>query len=138
LKKTLIFALYGAILLCLSTPLPAAEPLSEGQAAPAAGVFFDTLTSYRLLDELEQCRIIKQEAFVLRELDKTNERMVKVLEERIKILEKNQADLLRMNEAALKNAEEARKVAGGKWYEKLWDTGKWIGLGILVGLAAGG
>lgn len=138
MKKSLIFALCLTIWGTTHTPVWGAELIGEGQPAPFNGVIFDTLTSFRLLDELEQCRIIKQEASVLRELDKTNERLVKVLEERIHILEKNQADLLRMNEAALKNSEEARKVADGKWYEKLWDTGKWIGLGILVGLAAGG
>lgn len=88
-----------------------------------------------MLEELEQCRITDQEVEALRSLVRNHEEMERIYKARIEMLEKNQRDLLRMNDAALKNAEIARETAGGKWYEKAFDTGKWIAVGVLFGLA---
>ena len=116
--------------------------------APAAGfaadeaIVFDTTVSDRLLGEVEMCRA---DLPVLRELsektfalDEVREEREALLRDRVVFLEKQQAELMKMNDQALKYGEMARKEAGGTWYQQALATGKWLGLGILLGLALGG
>jgi len=116
--------------------------------APAPGfaadeaVVFDTAVSDRLLGEVEMCRA---DLPVLRELsertavlDEIRGERESLLRERIVFLEKQQTELIKMNDQALQYGEMARKEAGGTWYQQALATGKWLGLGILLGLALGG
>jgi len=116
--------------------------------APAAGfaadeaIVFDTTVSDRLLGEVEMCRA---DLPVLRELsektfalDEVREEREALLRERIVFLEKQQTELIKMNDQALQYGEMARKEAGRTWYQQALATGKWLGLGILLGLALGG
>ena len=105
-------------------------------------VVFNATTSDRLLGEVEMCRY---ELPMLRELsektfalDEVREEREALLRERVVFLEKQQAELMKMNDQALKYGEMARKEAGGTWYQQALATGKWLGLGILLGLALGG
>lgn len=127
----------GAIVLILALLLPPLTAFADDEA-----VTFDARTADRLLGEVESCR---RDLPMMRELDEKNMALNELrverealLRERIAFLEKQQAELLRMNDQALKYGEEARKTAGGTWYERAFDVGKWIGLGVLFGLAIGG
>jgi hypothetical protein len=109
------------------------------------GVFLMHPDSFRLLHELEQCRDTLDENDVLRALNqKANEmegirrEREKLLRQRIDFLEKQNAELLQMNEQAVEMAKAIRRESGGMWYQKLFEAGKYIGLGVLVGIAIGG
>lgn len=112
---------------------------TEPRGAPGPGVIFDAAQSDRLLEEMEACRA---QLPLLRELVSRDEQLDEIrierealLRERIGFLEKQQAELLRMNDQAIRQAELARKTAGGSWWEQALAAGKWIGLGILLGFA---
>jgi hypothetical protein len=86
------------------------------------------------------CRIVQEENVKLQLLDDKNSQLDEIrkerealLRERIGFLEQQQVELIRLNDQALK----VGKQAGAKWYQELFTAGKWIGLGILVGFAAG-
>ena len=116
--------------------------------APAPGfaadeaVVFDTAVSDRLLGEVEMCRADLPVLRALSErtavLDEIRGERESLLRERIVFLEKQQTELIKMNDQALQYGEMARKEAGGTWYQQALATGKWLGLGILLGLALGG
>jgi hypothetical protein len=104
-------------------------------------VIFDGPGSGRLLKEVESCR---EELPLLRaisekdaQLDEIRVEREALLRERISFLEKQQGELLRMNDQAIKTADLARKTGGGTWYERLFTAGKWIGLGIVLGFVGG-
>jgi hypothetical protein len=126
-----------ALVLALALLLPPASCLADDGA-----VCFPTPVADRLLAEVESCR---DELPTLRALDEKNAALDEIrkereelLRERIAFLEKQQGELMRMNDQAIKYGEEARKAAGGSWWEKAFNVGKWIGLGLLLGLAIGG
>jgi len=117
-------------------------PAPTGGTGP--GMFMDLPSSDRLLEDVESCRVIREENSVLYRLNEKNEQLEEIrkerealLRERIDFLERQQGELLRMNEQAIKTADLARKAGGGTWYEQLFTAGKWIGLGILLGFVAG-
>mgnify|MGYP001590156300 CR=1 FL=1 len=132
----------GCVLLLL-VPMPcfSAELATGAGSGPRQGVFFDTSASDRLLEEVEACRV---DLPILRSLEEKNSQLDEIRKERenlyrerIGFLEKQQGELLRMNDQAIKTADLARKSGGGSWYEQLFTVGKWIGLGILVGFVVG-
>ena len=128
------------LLLCPFPCFPSELATGPG-SAPTQGVFFDNSASGRLLQEVEGCRV---ELPILRALEDKNSQLDEIRKERedlyrerIKFLETQQTELLRMNDQAIKTADLARKSGGGTWYEQLFTAGKWIGLGILVGFVVG-
>ena len=127
----------SAIVLILALLLSPATALADDEA-----VVFNATTSDRLLGEVEMCRYelpmlreLSEKTFALDEVRVEREAL---LRERIVFLEKQQAELMKMNDQALQYGEMARKEAGGTWYQQALATGKWLGLGILLGLALGG
>ena len=129
--------------LTLLVPMPcfSIEVATGPESAPAQGVIFDYPGSLRLLEEVESCRV---DLSILRSLEEKNSQLDEIrierenlYRERIGFLEKQQGELLRMNDQAIKTADLARKSGGGSWYEQLFTAGKWIGLGILVGFVVG-
>ena len=116
-----------------------------GGAAEVPGIFFELADSPRLLQEVEMCRTeiprLREKNNLLTHLNEKNEQLDEIrkerealLRERIAFLEQNNRDLIRLNDQAIKTADLARKAGGGTWYEQLFTAGKWIGLGILVGV----
>ena len=100
----------------------------------------DRSTSLLILKDLEMCRSEKAANVTLRALNEKHEQLDEIrrerealLRERIDFLKEQNGELLRMNEAAVKMADQARP----KWYEQAFTAGKYIGLGIIVGLAIG-
>jgi hypothetical protein len=136
-----IFSLWGGIFVLILWVIPSlgygADLLQEGQRAPAPVIYFDNTTSIRLLEEVEECRILEEEILVLREYNHNLLKTEKIHLERISDLEASQEELRSLAEEAARNAKLAREQAGGRWYEKIYRAGKWIGIGILVGFAAG-
>jgi hypothetical protein len=134
-------ALCCVLLAIAPTPcFSAADATGAGDASGTA-VIFDPPASDRLLEEIESCRA---QLPLLRDLVETDGHLDEIrverealLRERIAFLEKQQTELLRMNDQAIKQAEMSRKAGGGSWYEQLFAAGKWIGLGIALGFAAG-
>lgn len=134
-------AFWGILILLLPMPCFPAEIATGPTSAPVQGVFFDTQSSLRLLEEVEFCRV---DLPILRSLEEKNAQLDEIrkeredlYKERIKFLETQQGELLRMNDQAIKTADLARKSGGGTWYEQLFTAGKWIGLGIVLGFVGG-
>ena len=129
--------------LLLAAPVPGFpwDAATGGQDGPAAAVIFDPPASDRLLEEVEACRaqlpLLRDLVEKDGQLDEVRVEREALLRERIAFLEKQQAELLRMNDQAIKQADMARKVGGGSWWEQVLAAGKWIGLGIVLGFAAG-
>jgi hypothetical protein len=125
------------VLLLCPVPCFSAEIATGTTSGPTSGVIFDYQGSVRLLEEVESCRV---DLPILRALEDKNAQLDEIrneredlYRERIKFLETQQAELLRMNDAAIKTADLARRSGGGSWWEQAFTAGKWIGLGILVG-----
>ncbi len=134
-------AIWGVLTLTPPVPCFSAEVATGSAIAPAPGIIFDYPGSDRLLEEVESCReelpilrALEEKTAALDEIRKEREDLYR---ERIKFLETQQAELLRMNDQAIKTADLAQKSGGGTWYEQLFTAGKWIGLGILVGFVVG-
>jgi len=134
-------ALCCIVLLLCPVPCFSAEVATGPTSATTSGVIFDYQGSVRLLEEVESCRV---DLPILRALEDKNAQLDEIrneredlYRERIKFLETQQAELLRMNDAAIKTADLARKSGGGSWYEQLFTAGKWIGLGIVLGFVGG-
>ena len=127
-------------LLCPFPCFPAELATGVGSGSNS-GVFFDNSASDRLLEDVEGCRA---ELPILRSLEEKNSQLDEIRKERenlyrdrIGFLEKQQEELLRMNDQAIKTADLARKSGGGSWHEQLFTAGKWIGLGIALGFVMG-
>ena len=134
-------ALCCVLLLLMPMPCFPADLATGTDSTSSRGIFFDSSSSDRLLAEVEACRITLP---ILRSLEEKNAQLDEIRKERedlyrerIKFLETQQAELLRMNDQAIKTADLARKAGGGSWYEQLFTAGKWIGLGIALGFVAG-
>lgn len=146
MKKIAVFLLCGAISLGAGVRVGNANsvpPTPQGGVL-SGGIFVELPESDRILEEIESCRIIREENAVLQSLNEKNEQLDEIrkeredlLRERIVFLEKQQAELIRMNDAAIKTADLARKAGEGKWYEQLFTAGKWVGLGIVLGFIGG-
>jgi hypothetical protein len=127
--------------LLLGAPAPwiFADDATAPRDASAPGVFFDAGQSDRLLEEVEACRaqlpLLRELAAKDEQLDEIRIEREALLRERIAFLERQQTELLRMNDQAIRQAELARKTSGGAWWEQALAAGKWIGLGILLGFA---
>ncbi len=141
MQMTRIIVLCCVLLVVAPLPCFAAEDATGAQDGPAPAVIFEGAASDQLLEEVEACRI---QLPLLRDLVAKDEQLDEIrverealLRERIAFLEKQQGELLRMNEAAIKNVELARKSAGATWYEQLFAASKWVGLGILLGFTVG-
>ena len=132
----------GCVLLLLC-PFPCfpAEVAPGTSLGPNQGVFFDHSGSVRLLEEVEICRsdlpLLRSLEAKNAQLDEIRKEREDLYRERIKFLETQQRELLRMNDQAIKTADLARKAGGGTWYEQLFTAGKWIGLGIVLGFVGG-
>jgi hypothetical protein len=134
-------ALCCVVLLLCPVPCFSAEIATGPASASAQGIIFDYQGSARLLEEVEACR---EDLPILRALEDKNAQLDEIrneredlYRERIKFLETQQAELLRMNDAAIRTANLARKAGGGAWYQELFTAGKWIGLGIVLGFVGG-
>jgi len=135
MKRILLFLL----IITLIFPIVAegAELLLPGQPAPGKGIFFDNSTALRLLEELEECRDVKEELEKYRKLDEVQLALDKVREEekalllqRISFLEKNQEELYKLLDTAVKTAEKVSK--GPSLTEKVFDAAGWMGIGVLI------
>jgi len=131
-------------LLCHSYAIPsgAVELLQPGRSAPGKGVFLDVPTTFRVLEELETCRGSMEELKTYRELDRVQVEMDKVrderehlLKERIAFLEKQQEELYRLNDQAVKTAEKMSK--GESWIERAFNFLGAVGIGVLIAVAVG-
>lgn len=111
-----------------------------------AGILIDIADSYRLLQEVEMCRTeiprLREKNGILTHLNDKNEQLDEIrrerealLRERIAFLEQQQGELLRLNEAAIRQSDMARKAT--PWYMEMIQAGKYIGLGVLLGFAIG-
>ncbi len=96
----------------------AAEPLAQGQPAPAPGIFFDLSSAQRLLENTERCDALLDENRALDNVVKQHEALdaIRVAREqlykdRIAFLDEQARVLERLNGLAIKNAEDARKAA---------------------------
>lgn len=132
----------GLLWLCFAIPSGAADLLLPGQPAPAKVIALDVPTSFRMLEELETCRSSAEELRTYRELDRVQVEMDKVrderealLRERIAFLEKQQEELYRLNENAIKTAEKMSK--GGSWFERAFNFLGAAGIGAIFALAVG-
>lgn len=121
-------------------PAGAADLLLPGQPAPAKGILLDVPTSFRVLEELENCRSAAEELRTYRELDRVQAEMDKLrdereqlLRERIAFLEKQQEELYRINEQAVKTAEKMSK--DGSWIERAFNLLGAAGIGAIIALA---
>jgi hypothetical protein len=108
--------------------------LSLAAPAMAGEICFPAGQSSRLLEEVESCR---EELPLLRDLTAKGNDLAGIQAGRIVELEKERDTLLKMNEQARQAADDARKANTGSWWEQALKAGKWIGLGVLVGFAAG-
>jgi hypothetical protein len=120
----------------------AADLLQPGQPAPGKGIFLDVPTSFRVLEEVETCRSSMEELKTYRELDRVQQEMDKVrderealLRERIAFLEKQQEELYRLNDQAVKTAEKMSK--GGSLIERAFNFLGAVGIGAIIAAAAG-
>jgi uncharacterized protein (DUF3084 family) len=105
-------------------------------------IVLDVPTSFRVLEELETCRSSIEELKTYRELDRIQQEMDKVrderealFKERIAFLEKQQEELYRLNDQAVKTAEKMSK--GGSWIERAFNFLGAVGVGALIAAAAG-
>lgn len=143
-KSAAIFAITAAFLvLGGGQGVRAAELLKAGQGAPVPGVFFDIPTSVRLLEDVEQCRAVRNENLVLRRLDEKNRELDQVrterealLRERIAFLEKQNQELISLNERMSKTMDVISKSEGGI-FDKLKNNFGYIGIGIGIGILIG-
>src|SRR3972149_989226 len=119
-------------LLCHSYAIPsgAVELLQPGRSAPGKGVFLDVPTTFRVLEELETCRGSMEELKTYRELDKVRDEREHLLKERIAFLEKQQEELYRLNDQAVKTAEKMSK--GESWIERAFNFLGAVGIGVLI------
>jgi hypothetical protein len=142
MMKTIAWILLGACLSMFPPPAQAADLLLPGQPSPYKGVILDVPTSFRVLQELEACRSSSEELRTYRELDRVQEAMDKVRDEReelykqrISFLERQQEELYKLNDQAVKTAEKFSK--GGSWFEKAFNFLGAMGIGGILALAAG-
>jgi hypothetical protein len=120
-KAAAVCALVALLPLLAPSPCPAAEVLSRGQPAPADGIFFDEATSVRLLREVEEGRICREEVAA-------QDALLVNLQAELREREEKDREWRRALDAAKQ---------GGSWWEKTKVAGKWIGIGIAVGFVAG-
>jgi hypothetical protein len=145
MKTARLIALWAAISLAAPTPLLFAGSATGASVGNAGGeICFTIGDAMMMLRELEAAPAVKVEADACREWqiqeearDQTIAEGAQIREARIAELEKEKAAALVQAEENLKAGERAVKVAQGPWYQRVLSVGKWIGLGILVGFAAG-
>ncbi len=119
------------LILALLPSLVFGGDVSAGpQDGSRAGIIFEMADSDRLLGEIEMCRIVREENVLRKQLDEIRKEREALLRERIDFLKEQNGELHRLNDAT----REMAKMAAPKWYEELFQAGKWIGLGILVGV----
>jgi hypothetical protein len=99
-------------------PVHCAEPLAQGQPAPAAGIFFDLNAAQRLLENTERCDGLAVENRALDNVVRQHEALDaiymardRLYKDRIAFLDEQARILERLNGLAIKNAEDARKAA---------------------------
>ena len=113
------------------------ELLLPGQTLPGKVVYFDIPTASRILEEVEICRDSMEELKTYRELDAVQQAMDKVrderetlLRERIAFLEKQNEELYKLNDLAIKTAEKMSK--GPSISDRIFNATGWMGVGILL------
>ncbi len=134
-------ALCCVLLAAAPAPRIFAGDATEPRDAPAPGVYFDAPQSDRLLEEMEACRaqlpVLKELVSRDEQLDEIRLEREALFRERIAFLERQQAELLKMNDQAIRQAELARKTSGGSWWEQTLTVLKWVIPVGLAGFAAG-
>jgi len=140
-----VFAIWATLSLPAITPrLYAGGPTGASVGNTGGEICFPLPEAEKVLRELEAAPAVKAEADACREWQAQEEARDQAVAEEARIREARIAELEQEKTAALTQAEEnlkagerAVKVASGPWYQRVLSAGKWIGLGILVGFAAG-
>jgi len=83
----------------------------------------EELKTYRELDRVQV------------EMDKVRDEREHLLKERIAFLEKQQEELYRLNDQAVKTAEKMSK--GESWIERAFNFLGAVGIGVLIAVAVG-
>lgn len=145
-RLAVVLALWSTILTsCLPSPVFAADLPAGRQGAPGTGEICFTLgDAVRMLRELEAAPSVKAEADACREWqaqeevkDQTIAEKVRGQEDRIAQLEAEKKAALDQAQANLEAGKKAVAVAAGPWYQRVLSAGKWIAVGIVIGVVAG-
>ena len=129
-----------SLLICLlmtSPAYPADLPAGPKDGDRAPEICFPLKDGEGILRVLESYSACQEVIRAGEEALTSSDARASVLEARVLEQDRELTEARKVIEDTRKVGEEAAKAAAPKWYQRVLNAGKWIGMGILVGFVVG-
>lgn len=140
MKKTLHVALSCVLLVgWLSTPClggdNAAVPPSRAQSA--SEICFSLPDGERILRDLESLPPCRDAVAAAEDALTSCESRAGIIDQRVAEQDRELTEARKLVDDTRKAGQDAAKAAGGPWYQRVLNAGKWVALGLIIGFVGG-